>query len=92
MIQGENGAIYWMMREGDDTIKVMRADPHQEMGSEDFITCVFTFRSKKIYFLLKHQGLFYIMDETKRIRVLQADSQTQMWKQIVVKELMEKDA
>ena len=92
MIMGDDGAIYWMMREGRDTIKVMFADPNQEMGSESFITCVFTLRSKRIYFLLRHQGLFYIMDETHRIRVLQADPQTQMWKQIGVREIMKKDA
>ena len=32
------------------------------------------------------------MDDTKRIRVLQADQQTQMWKQIAIKELMPEDA
>ena len=54
MLQGEKGKIFWMMRDNDnaDTVRVLCADPEQEMGSLEFVTTVFSLRSKEIYFLL----------------------------------------
>jgi len=73
------------------TIKVMRTDPAIEMGDAAFVKSVFTLRSKFIYFMLFHQGLFYIMDDTKKIRVLKPDIETNMWKQKETYELRSVD-
>ena len=61
------------------------------MGGDGFFKCVFSLRSSKIYFLLFQQGLFYLMDDQKKVRVLKANTETFMWKQTNTLELSEKD-
>ena len=92
MIQGEKGKIFWMMKDSSGTVHVLCADPDQEMGSLEFIKIVFTFRSEQIYFLLQHQGLFYIMNDVKNVLVLKEDKYTKLWELISIKELMKEDA
>lgn len=69
----------------------MRTDPHIEMGADGFVKPVFHLRSSIIYFMLYIQGLFYIMDDTKKIRVLKPNAENYMWKQKTTYELPEKD-
>jgi len=40
------------------------------MGDAVFIQKVFEFRSELIYFFLIKNGKFYVMDESKKVRVL----------------------
>ena len=80
MIMDAKGAIYFMMNY-KGLIKVMRADPAAEMGSAAFIKPVFTLRSQNIYFLLYQNDKFFMMDDTKRVRILVPDLETHMWKQ-----------
>ena len=54
MIIDEKGAIYFMMRYDNGTVKVLRTDPFAEMGGDGFVKPVFQLRSTKIYFLLFH--------------------------------------
>ena len=75
MIQDNDGAVYFMMKAPGDKVRVMRTDPLVEMGSENFVRPVFTLRSSKIYFLLQQQGLFYLMDDTKKIRELKPNKE-----------------
>lgn len=56
MILDDTGAIYFMMKTPNDTVKVYRADPMVEMGGAGFVKEVFSLRSTKIYFMLCHQG------------------------------------
>ena len=74
------GAIYWMMRNDNGVVQVMRAEPQSEMGSETFIQTVFKIPSAQIYFLLYHKSHFYLMDEHKTIRILKPNAQTLNWK------------
>ena len=79
MIMDPAGAIYFMMNY-KGVIKVMRVDPTTEMGDAAFVKPVFTLRTNNIYFLLFQSGNFYLMDDTKKIRILKPDVQTNMWK------------
>ena len=63
MIKDTDGAIYFMMKSTDDTVRVLRIDPKAEYGDETFFKTVFTLRSSLIYFMLFYQGQFYIMDD-----------------------------
>jgi hypothetical protein len=63
MIMDAEGAIYFMMRYENGTVKVLRTDPFAEMGGDGFVKTVFSLRSSKIYFLLFHSDNFYLMDE-----------------------------
>jgi len=56
MIMDDNGAVYFMMKTPNDTVKVMRTDPMAEMGGDSFVRTVFTLRSSCVYFLLYNQG------------------------------------
>lgn len=91
MIIDSSGAIYFMMKSSTGMIKVMRTDPGAEMGDEKFVKCVYTLRSSKVYFFLQHQEQFYLMDDQKKVRHLQPDSETYMWKLTTTLELPEKD-
>lgn len=91
MIMDDAGAIYFMMKTPNDTVKVMRTDPYKEMGGDGFVKVVFTLRSSCVYFLLFNQGQFYLMDDQKKIRLCEPNNDTQMWKQINTLELPERD-
>lgn len=92
MILDESGAIFFMMKTPNDTVKVYRADPMIEMGGDGFVKEVFSLRSARIYFFLCHQGQFYIMDDQKKIRLCEANKETNKFKQLTVLELPERDA
>lgn len=62
------------------------------MGGDGFIKSVYSLRATHIYFLLHREGVFYIMDEQKKIRVLKPNEETQMWVQDTTFELPVKDA
>jgi len=81
-----------MMKGQGDIVQVMRTDPAVEMGGDGFIKPVFQLRSSRIYFMLARQGLFYIMDDTKKIRVLKPNPDNYMWKQTMTFDIPEKDA
>ena len=80
MIKDGAGGIYWMMQAENGVVKVMRAEPQSEMGSENFIKTVYQIGSAQIYFLLYHKNHFYLMDENKTIRILKPNEQTLNWK------------
>ena len=94
MIRDTDGAIYFMMKSTDDTIRVIRADPNAEMGTNDYLKVVFTFYSSLVYFMHedRSQHQFYIMDDQKKVRVIEPNKETHMWKQKMTYELTEKDA
>ena len=58
-----------MMRE-ESMLRVLRTNPQIEMGYEGFIEEVYSLTSSKVFFFLLHNGHFYLMDESKKIRVL----------------------
>ena len=91
MIMDKDGAIYFMTRTQQGIVKVLRTNPQVEMGDSQFIKPVYTFRSFTNYFLLFNEGKFYIMDETKKVRVLIPNAETNMWKLSQTLELCEKD-
>ena len=76
MIMDDKGAIYFMMKSANGTVKVLRTDPTIEMGTDKFIKCVYQLRSTQIYFLLFQQGQFYLMDDQKKIRLLEENPET----------------
>lgn len=92
MVLDEEGAVYFMMKTENDTVRVMRMDPMAEMGDHKFVKTVFSLRSSLIYFLLFYCGRFYLMDDQKKIRVLRPDKETHILKQMTNMELSEKDA
>ena len=92
MIKDADGAIYFMMKSSNDTVRVLRTDPNAEMGGDTFVKAVFTLRSSLIYFLLFHQGQFYMMDDQKKVRLCEPNKETYMWKQLTTLELPEIDA
>ena len=92
MIKDAEGAIYFMMKSSNDTVRVLRTDPNAEMGGDTFVKTVFTLRSSLIYFLLFHQGQFYMMDDQKKVRLCEPNKETYMWKQLTTLELPEIDA
>lgn len=55
MCMDDKGAIYFMMKSSNGTVKVMRTDPYAEMGADSFVKVVYTLRSDKVYFLLYFQ-------------------------------------
>ena len=79
MIMDDKGAIYFMMKSANGTVRVLRTDPTIEMGTDKFIKCVYQLRSTQIYFLLFQQGQFYLMDDQKKIRLLEENPETYMW-------------
>ena len=56
----------------------MRVDPNAEMGNSGFIKSVYTLRCNDIHFLDIKEGVFYLMDDKKKIRVLEQDPLTFM--------------
>lgn len=80
MIKDSDGAIYFMMKSSNDTVRVLRTDPNAEMGGDTFVKTVFQLRSSLIYFMLFHQGQFYIMDDQKKVRLCEPNKETYMWK------------
>ena len=76
MIMDDKGAIYFMMKSANGTVRVLRTDPTIEMGTDKFIKCVYQLRSTQIYFLLFQQGQFYLMDDQKKIRLLEENPET----------------
>ena len=91
MIQDPAGAMYFMMKTPGGTVNVLRISPNCEMGSDTFVQNVFSLRSSCIYFLLQHQGQFYIMNDQKKISVLEPNKETNMWKLVSTLELPERD-
>ena len=92
MLRDEDCAIYFMMKYKDDTVKVLRIDPRQELGLDNFVKVVFTLKSSLIYFLLHHAGKFYIMDDQKKVHVLKPSKDTSVWNRLATSELSESDA
>ena len=80
MIMDEHGAVYFMMKGANDNVKVLRTDPLAEMGGDGFVKTIFSFRSAVVYFMLYHQGQFYIMDDQKKIRLLTPNQETKILK------------
>ena len=78
MIMDDKGAIYFMIKTANQ-VKVLRTDPLVEMGQNGFIKSVFTLRASRVFFLLYREGLFYLMDEAKKIRVLKPNDETYHW-------------
>lgn len=78
MIMDDKGAIYFMIKT-QNLIKVLRTDPLVEMGGLGFIKPVFTLRSSRVFFMLFREGLFYIMDDMKKIRVLKPNEENYNW-------------
>lgn len=91
MIMDDKGAIYFMIKT-QNLIKVLRTDPLVEMGGLGFIKPVFTLRSSRVFFMLFREGLFYIMDDMKKIRVLKPNEENYNWVQESVLELPAADA
>ena len=44
------GAIFFIVKTDKGIAKVMRADPRIEMGSSDFVKCIYSFRCQDIHF------------------------------------------
>ena len=91
MIMDDKGAVYFMMRSANGTVRVMRTNPSAEMGADQFVKTVYQLRSDKIYFLLFMQGQFYLMDDQKKIRLLEPNPENYMWTLKTTLELPLKD-
>lgn len=92
MIMDDKGAIYFMIKTHQGTVKVLRTDPLIEMGGAGFIKSVFTLRTSQVYFLLFREGMFYLMDDKKKVRVLKPNEDNHMWTQDNTFELPAADA
>lgn len=78
MQMDKTGSLYWLCRFDGNLVKVFRHNPNAEMGDEDFIQLVYEVRTEVVYFFVfqLHLQKFYLMDATKRIRVLSLNSFT----------------
>jgi hypothetical protein len=54
MLKDHDGAVYFMMKSANGTVRVLRTDPGAEMGDDQFVKTVYQLRSDKIYFMLYH--------------------------------------
>ena len=41
MIMDDKGAIFFMMKSANGTVRVLRVDPTAEMGADQFVKCVY---------------------------------------------------
>jgi len=74
----KEGSVHWLCRYQGGKIKVWRHNPDVEMGEDNFIQCVYEFRSETVYFFVYQNQLdkFYLMDEKKKVRCLVKDEHT----------------
>lgn len=70
MLMDENGSIFWLHCPEKSEITVLRHNPKLQMGNPKFITKVFKMYAEHVFFFEYNQGLFYIMDETHKIKAL----------------------
>ena len=87
----KKGALYFAVKTEAGLVKVLRVDPHAEMGNAGFIKSVFSLRCDYIHFLEISDDVFYLMDEKKKIRKLVQDPTTFILKQDTTLELSKKD-
>ena len=91
MVMDDQGAIYFMMKSANGTVRVNRVNPSAEMGADQFVKTVYQLRSDRVYFLLFQQGQFYLMDDQKKIRLLEPNPENYMWTLKTTLELPLKD-
>lgn len=73
MFMDPEGSLYWLMKYENDIIRVIRHNPNVEMGDENYFKKIFEFRSEKVYFFLFNDNKFYLMDQSRKIKVLKID-------------------
>jgi hypothetical protein len=79
MIVANSGEIYWLMRAGKRDIRIMKLNTKTaEMGDDDYIKEVGQLSTSEVFFFLQFKKKFYIMDESKNIRVYAQDPVTHM--------------
>lgn len=79
ILMDQEGSIYFLVSNTENTIKVYRVNNKAEMGNDDFFQLVYHFQSNWVYFFLQEDNKkFYLMDESKRVKVLVQDPKTML--------------
>ena len=76
MIMDEKGFIYLLTTNAEKQVKVYRVNTEKEMGEESFFQLVYHFQANWVYFFQKSDDKFYMMDDSKKVRVLVQDPKT----------------
>lgn len=76
MIMDESGFIYLLTTNIEKQVKVYRVNTEKEMGEESFFQLVYQFQATWVYFFQKVDNKFYLMDNSKKVRVLEQDPKT----------------
>jgi hypothetical protein len=95
MIKDKEGSLYFLVTDSKFQVKIIRVDEEAEMGNDDYFQIVYTFPSKWVYFFLIESSagseFFYLMDDSKRVRVLQQDPKSKMFTLNATLDLCRKD-
>jgi hypothetical protein len=80
MLMDEQGSIFFLVTDaskkvidGTDAtskVNVYRTNTEKEMGKDTFFQLVFSFSANWVYFFQKVGDKFYMMDDSKRVKVL----------------------
>ena len=76
IMDNSTGVIFFTVKyDSTGFTKVLRVDPTKEMGSADFIKALFSFRCEYVHFIRYVNDKLYLMDNKKRIRVLEWENE-----------------
>jgi hypothetical protein len=66
----EHGSIFLLVTDAAKKVSVYRTNTEKEMGEDAFFQLVFYFQASWVYFFQKVGDKFYLMDDSKRVRIL----------------------
>jgi|694.fasta_scaffold40291_5 hypothetical protein len=70
MFMDEHGSIFLLVTDAAKKVSVYRTNTEKEMGEDAFFQLVFYFQASWVYFFQKVGDKFYLMDDSKRVRIL----------------------
>ena len=91
MFMDEHGSIFLLVTDAAKKVSVYRTNTEKEMGEDAFFQLVFHFQASWVYFFQKVGDKFYMMDDSKRVRILVQDPKNHTLSVVTTLDLLKED-